>query len=133
MASAWLIARFIDPEATFVFAAPDRPPTAGDLVRFDMFEGEFTHDGSRCTFEVLLDVVNRPTDRALAALGQIVHDLDLHDERHQRPETPGVAALIAGVIANCEADEQRLAVSGPLFDALYASLGRQSSDSSTQP
>jgi hypothetical protein len=125
MASAWLITRFIDPAATFVFAAPDRQTAAGDVIRFDMFEGEFTHDGSRCTFEVLLDVVNRPADRGLAALGQIVHDLDVRDERYQRAETAGVGAMIAGVVAGWETDAERLAASRPLLDALYASLGGQ--------
>jgi hypothetical protein len=125
MASAWLIRRFIDSDASFVFAAPDRLMAPDGAIRFDMFEGEFTHDGSRCTFEVLLDIVNRPGDRALATIGQIVHDLDLHDDRYQRPETAGVAAMVAGVVAQCQADEERLKVSGPMFDALYASLGGQ--------
>jgi hypothetical protein len=125
MASAWLIARFIDPAATFVFAAPDGQTPPGDAIRFDMFDGEFTHDGSRCTFEVLLDVVNRPADRGLAALAQIVHDLDVHDERYQRAETAGVGAMIAGVVARWPRDAERLAASRPLLDALYASLGGQ--------
>jgi hypothetical protein len=121
MASAWLIRRFIDPAATFAFVAPESPPVA-DGVRFDMFEGEFTHDGNRCTFEVLLDVTGRPSDGGLAALAQIVHDIDLRDDRYQRPETAGVAAFIDGIVARSADDQRRLAESAPLFDALYASL-----------
>jgi hypothetical protein len=132
MASAWLIRRFIDPAATFAFAGPERAAVDEGVLRFDMFDGEFTHDGSRCTFEVLLDVVNRPGDRALAALGQIVHDLDLHDDRYQRPETSGVGALIAGLVSRYDSDVERLAASGPLFDALYVSLGGHASSGSEQ-
>ena len=122
MSSAWLIRRFIDPAARFVFVPPETALPVPDALRFDMFEGEFTHDGNRCTFEVLLGVLERP-DAALAAIGQIVHDLDLRDEKYQRPETAGVAAMIAGIVSRFDDDHRRLAESAPLFDALYASLG----------
>jgi len=92
-------------------------------LRFDMFEGEFTHDGNRCTFEMLLAVSGHGNDRGLAALAQIVHDLDLRDDRYQRPETAGVGALIDGIASRFDDDHRRLAESAPLFDALYASLG----------
>jgi hypothetical protein len=88
-----------------------------------MFEGEFTHDGNRCTFEVLLGVSGRGDDRGLAAIAQIVHDLDVRDDRYQRPETAGVAALIDGIVSRVDDDHRRLVESAPLFDALYASLG----------
>jgi hypothetical protein len=123
MASAWLIRRFIDPAATFVFVAPEQASSIPDALRFDMFEGEFTHDGSRCTFEVLLAVSGRESDRGLAAIAEIVHDLDLRDDRYQRSENPGVSALIAGIVSRFDDDHRRIAESAPLFDALYASLG----------
>jgi len=122
MASAWLIRRFIDPAATFVFIHPDKGVPA-DALRFDMFEGEFTHDGNRCTFEVLLDVSGQAGNRGLVALAQIVHDLDLRDDRYQRPETPGVFALLDGIVSRFDDDHRRIVESAPLFDALYASLG----------
>jgi hypothetical protein len=121
MASAWLIRRFIDPAARFVFVAPDAPLPVADAVRFDMFEGEFTHDGNRCTFEVLLDVSGR-SDRALEAIAQVVHDLDIKDDKYQRPETAGIAAMINGIVSRIDDDQRRLAESSPLFDSLYASL-----------
>ncbi|MGH9346190.1 MAG: chromate resistance protein ChrB domain-containing protein [Vicinamibacterales bacterium] len=131
MASAWLIRRFIDPAGTFVFVAPDNPqPVAGGL-RFDMFDGEFTHDGHRCTFEVLLEVSGRTTDPGLAAIAQIVHDIDLRDDRYQRAETAGVAALVDGIVARFADDHRRLAESTPIFDALYASLGGQAAGTSS--
>ena len=122
MASAWLIRRFIDPAATFTFAAPDDTSSIPGALRFDTFEGEFTHDGNLCTFEVLLAVSGRTEDRGLAAIAQIVHDLDLRDDRYQRPETSGVAALIDGLVSRFDDDHRRIAESTPLFDALYASL-----------
>ena len=125
MASAWLIRRFIDPAATFAFVAPDDAPPIANGVRFDMFDGEFTHDGNRCTFEVLLDISGRTTDPGLVALGQIVHDIDLREERYQRPETAGVSALVDGLVARFDDDHRRLGESAPLFDTLYASLGGQ--------
>ena len=121
MASAWLIRRFIDPAARFAFVAADATSVIEDAVRFDMFEGEFTHDGDRCTFEVLLDVSGR-SDRALAAIAQIVHDIDLKDDKYQRPETSGIAAMITGIASRFDDDQRRLAESAPLFDALYQSL-----------
>ena len=121
MASAWLIRRFIDPAARFVFVAPDASLPVPDAVRFDMFEGEFTHDGGLCTFEVLLDFSGRD-DRALAAIAQVVHDIDLKDDKYQRPETAGIAAMITGIAARFDDDQRRLTESAPLFDALYESL-----------
>ena len=123
MASAWLIRRFIDPAATFLFVAPENTSSFPDALRFDMFEGEFTHDGNRCTFEVLLTVSGRGDDRGLEVIAQIVHDLDLRDDRYQRPETAGVAALIDGIVSRFDDDHRRIAESTPLFDALYSSLG----------
>src|SRR5690348_13398110 len=76
--SAWLIRRFIDPAATFKFVpAKGYKPRPGE-VRFDMFEAEYTHEGDRCTFEVLLQKSGLD-DPALTAISEIVHDIDLKD------------------------------------------------------
>jgi hypothetical protein len=125
IASAWLIRRFIDPAATFVFADPASKPPAADVVRFDMFEGEFTHDGDLCTFEVLLRASTRADDPGLQALAHIVHDLDLKDERYQRPETSGVAAMIHGITTRHADDHRRIAEGAAVLDALYASLQQE--------
>jgi len=125
IASAWLIRRFIDPAAVFVFADPDAKPSSPDMVRFDMFDGEFTHDGDLCTFEVLLRTTARADDPGLQALAQIVHDLDLKDDRYQRPETSGVAALIHGIITRHADDSRRIAEGAAVLDALYASLQQE--------
>jgi hypothetical protein len=131
MASAWLIRRFIDPAATFVFVAPDSPPSVPGGLRFDMFEGEFTHDGDRCTFEVLLELSGHSADPGLTAIAQIVHDIDLREDRYQRPETAGISALIDGFVARFDDDHRRLAESTPVFDTLYASLGGEAPGTSS--
>jgi hypothetical protein len=122
IASAWLIRRFIDPAAVFVFAEPDATPAPPGTLRFDMFEGEFTHDGDLCTFEVLLRGSSHAADMALQAIAHIVHDLDIKDDRHQRPETAGIAAMIQGITTRHTDDRGRIAEGATVFDVLYASL-----------
>jgi hypothetical protein len=124
MASAWLIQRFIDPHARFKFVpARGYQPQRGEL-RFDMFEGEFTHEGDACTFEVLAGRFV-PEDMALRAIGEIVHDVDCKDEKFGREEVAGVASVIGGIAATHEDDPARLAASATLFDSLYATFRRQ--------
>lgn len=121
IASAWLIKRFIDRQARFKFVPSSgyRPET--DELRFDMFEGEFTHQGDRCTFEVLLAHAGL-ADAALSAIGEIVHDIDLKDDKYGRAETAGVRSLIAGIATPGTSDEQRLARGAVLLDGLYDSF-----------
>jgi hypothetical protein len=120
IASAWLIRRFIDPKARFRFVAADYRPAAGE-VRFDMFEGEYTHEGDRCTFETLAAQF-APTDQALRAIAEMVHDIDCKDAKFARPETPGLERLIAGIARAHAGDEERLAGGAAALDALYASF-----------
>jgi len=121
IASAWLIRRFIDKAASFKFVpSSGYQPEPGEL-RFDMFEGEFTHRGDRCTFEVLLGHANL-SDPALGAIGEIVHDIDLKDDKYGRAETAGVKSLIAGIATPGADDEQRLARGAVLLDGLYDSF-----------
>jgi hypothetical protein len=121
IASAWLIRRFIDPEASFKFVpSKGYPPQPGE-VRFDMYEAEFTHQGDRCTFEVLLERA-RADDSALRAIGEIVHDLDLKDGKFGREETAGIAGLIGGIVLAHPDDEQRLARGAAMLDDLYQYL-----------
>ena len=118
IASAWLIRRFIDPDARFRFVrAKGHVPEDGEL-RFDMFEAEFTHDGDRCTFEVLLARLDL-NDKALTAIAEIVHDIDLKDAKFGREETGGIAHLITGLCQSSKDDAQRLARGAAVFDDLY--------------
>ncbi len=118
IACSWLIRRFIDPDAVIRFVpGKGYEPKAGEL-RFDMFEGEITHEGDRCSFEVLL-VRAGLADPALRAISEIVHDIDLKDRKFGHEEATGIASLIVGVCAANPDDEQRIAQGTPVLDNLY--------------
>ena len=124
MASAWLIRRFIDPDARFKFVPPKGyKPLPGEL-RFDMFEAEFTHEGDRCTLEVLIQRVGLD-DPALIPIAEIVHDIDLKDSKFARQDTIGIERLIAGIAMTHKDDENRLARGTAVFDDLYEYFKRK--------
>src|SRR5437870_8700659 len=121
IASAWLIKRFIDPEARFKFVAPEGyVPRKGEL-RFDMFEAEYTHEGDRCTFETLLRRL-RLRDPALRAIAEIVHDIDCKDAKFGRGEAAGVERLLGGIARESATDATRLRRGAVVFDNLYQSF-----------
>lgn len=118
IASAWLIRRFIDREAVFKFVpARGYTPREGEL-RFDMFEGEFTHVGDACTFETLLQRFDLQ-DEALRAIGEIVHDIDCKDEKFGRAEVGGIASVIRGIATGADDDDRRLELGAAVMEALY--------------
>jgi hypothetical protein len=121
IASAWLIRRFIDPEARFAFASSKGGARRPGEIRFDMYEAEFTHEGDRCTFEVLLERAALD-DPALRAIGEIVHDIDLKDGKFGREETAGIAGLIGGIVLAHQDDEQRVERGTAMLDDLYQYL-----------
>jgi hypothetical protein len=118
MASAWLIRRFIDVEARFKFVPGRGHQREPNELHFDMFEAEYTHEGDRCTFEVLLRRFGLK-DPALKPIAEIVHDIDLKDSKFARPETLGLDRLIAGICMASPEDEARLAQGHAVFEALY--------------
>jgi hypothetical protein len=123
MASAWLIRHWIDPEARFKWVTERHyRPTAAE-IRFDMYEAEFTHEGDRCTFEVLVGRLE-VNDAALNAIAEIIHDLDLKDQKYDRKETAGVRQLLAGIVASQSSDDARIERAANLFDDLYHSFER---------
>jgi hypothetical protein len=127
IACAWLIRRFIDAEAQFKFvSAKDYKVRPGEL-RFDMFQGEFTHEGDKCSFEVLLERLALK-DKALRAIAEMVHDIDLKDGKFGRSETAGIALLINGVCASQKDDLARIERGAAIFDDTYGAMtkGRQS-------
>jgi hypothetical protein len=124
IASAWLIRRFIDPDARFKFvAAKGYVPSPGE-VRFDMYEGEFTHEGDHCTFEVLTARAGL-NDPALIAIGEIVHDIDLKDAKFARAEASGIASIIDGIAAAYKEDGRRLDRGAAVLDDLYELFRRK--------
>ncbi|MFG1283187.1 chromate resistance protein ChrB domain-containing protein [Xanthobacter autotrophicus] len=118
IACGWLIRRFIDPDAEIRFVpGKGYVPKPGEL-RFDMFEGEVTHEGDRCSFEVLLGRAGL-ADPALQAVGEIVHDIDLKDGKFGRDEAGGISSLIAGIAMSEPDDAQRLVKGAGVFETLY--------------
>jgi hypothetical protein len=119
IACAWLIRRFIDPKASFKFVdAKSYEPEASEL-RFDMVDAEFTHEGDRCSFEILLLRAELEGDPALVAIGEVIHDLDIGDGKFARPETPGLGAMLSGVCASSDDDLQRIASAGDALDQFH--------------
>jgi hypothetical protein len=114
--SAWLIKRFIDPEARFAFVA--EPPASGDAVPFDMFGVEFTHRGDWCTFETLAHTF-AVTDPVVGRLAGLVHDLDLKDGRFGAPEAAAIGALVDGLREIYSDDRELLDQGITAFEALY--------------
>jgi hypothetical protein len=119
-ACPWLIRRFIDPEAEFVFVAADTDPTTVDGHTFDMRGAEFGHEGTKCSFEVMVERCGLADDPALVELGRIIRDADVPPSRTRRPEGPGLDALIRGFQLSIPDDHEKLRLTGPLYDALYA-------------
>jgi hypothetical protein len=125
VACPWLIKRFVDPDAEFVFVPePELLATAARLgaTPFDatrLPEVKLNHRGERCTFEAILEDFNL-ADPALQRLGHIVRAADVKGQEHAAPEGPGLRAIAEGFSRLGIADEQRLTLEFPMYDALYA-------------
>lgn len=117
--SAWLIKRFIDPDAEFVFARPDEFPP--DAIPFDALGAEFGHQGEDCTFETLIKRCGL-RDGRLQQLAEIVHEVDLRDDKYRRDEARGIDLAIRGLLAALKDDHEALAHGLTLFDGLYAAM-----------
>lgn len=124
VACPWLIRRFIDPEADFLFVAErdllseaqKQAATAFDAPRLPQVA--LNHRGDRCTFEALLEDFHLD-DPALARLGLIVRAADVRGQEHVAPEGLGLRAVANGFARNCATDEERLTRQFPVYDALY--------------
>ena len=115
LASAWLIRRFIDPQAQWLWlAAPQDCPRSA--VGFDFDGAEFSHVGARVTFEVLLASFGL-TDPALRRMGCVVHFLDAGGV--QPPEAAGIESVLAGMRAGIDKDDALLAAACGVFDGVY--------------
>jgi hypothetical protein len=125
IACAWLIRRFIDRNPTFKFVPARGYTPAARELRFDMFDAEFTHDGDRCSFEVMLRAFDI-TDPALRAIAEVIHDVDLKDSKFGRDETPGIDHLVAGIAWLHGEDEPRVEQGAVVLDALYHYFRRKS-------
>ena len=120
-ACAWLIRRFVDHGATFVFV-DDRDEVPPDATAFDMRGAELSHREGGCSFETFLRRYQLD-DPVLWAIARIVHEADLEDDRYDAPEAPGLDVLMRG-LAMVRSDQEVLELSAPLYDGLYEYLKR---------
>jgi len=116
LCSAWLIRRFIDPHAKFVFAPESKLPK--DAIPFDTFGVEFSHHGEDCTFETLLKSFELK-DKALTAIAEIVHDIDMKDRKFGRPEATGLDVMVRAISNSLKDDRKVLEIGSTILDALY--------------
>jgi hypothetical protein len=122
LASAWLIKQFIDKRPRFYFVADGE--TVESAIPFDMFGAEFTHHGEDCTFETMLKRFGLDDVRGLRELSEIVHDVDLKDDKFHRLEAMGLNAIINGLSETLPDDRKRLAQASLIFDGLFAVLDK---------
>jgi hypothetical protein len=121
MASAWLIRRFIDRNASFDFIDErDMAAVGKNSIVFDMRGGEFTHIGDFCTFEVLIKSFAF-RDRTLRKIAEIVHDLDMKDEKYHAAEAKGLEDILLGIRKTAKNDKEALENGIRVFEMLYMS------------
>jgi len=123
LASAWLIKQFIDKQPRFYFVADGE--TIDNAIPFDMFGAEFAHQGEDCTFETLLKRFGLDGVKGLRELAEIVHDIDLKDDKFHRLEAAGLNSIINGLSDNVRNDRKLLQQASVIFDALFTLLGKQ--------
>ncbi len=117
--SAWLIQKFIDPKATFVFAiSAAKYPKA---IPYDMLDVEFTHHGEDCTFETFLKRF-AIEDKGARVIGEMIHDADLEDDKFHRQECLGFQRMFIGWGKLGLSDAEILEKGFACFDALHASI-----------
>jgi hypothetical protein len=123
IACPWLVRRFIDPAAQILYVPADQVLAVAEREgarSFDAPDAQFTHQGGKCTFEVLIDQFQLGGDPALVRLARIVHAADIAGELDTDPLGPGLLAIGEGGL-DVEADDQRLLERGEfVYDALHA-------------
>jgi hypothetical protein len=120
---AWLIRRFIDQEAEFIFFKdPEDAPEGAEL--FDVAGARLSHHGEDCSFETFLKEYSLE-DPVLREIAEIIHDADLMDEKYGRPESEGLDAVIRGMQLDLPNDEVLLGYTDALYNGLYTYLSRQ--------
>jgi hypothetical protein len=123
-ACAWLIGRFVDAEAEFLFLTDpaELPP---DATAFDMRGVALSHHHGNCSFEIALAYFDLTADPALEEIGRIVHEADLADDTFDAPVAAGLDVLIRGLTLTGSDDQATLAITDRLFDGLYEHIRRR--------
>ncbi len=121
MASAWLIRRFIDKNATFRLAdEKELANSGGKEITFDVSGGMFTHAGDLCTFEVLVKAFGLK-EKAVRKIAEIVHELDVKDDKYSNAESPGLEDILSGLRKSVKDDTELLEKGMSVFEMLYLS------------
>lgn len=123
LCTAWLIQRFIDPSAKFVFGPENSLPA--DAIPFDVFGAEFGHHGEDCTFETMVKAFGI-RDAAIAEISEIIHDVDLKDHKFGRSEANGINLVIRSLSDSMKDDHRVLEIGSSILDGLYQSFSKQS-------
>ncbi|HEX6649095.1 MAG TPA: chromate resistance protein ChrB domain-containing protein [Pyrinomonadaceae bacterium] len=123
LASAWLIKQFIDKRPRFYFVADGE--TIEGAIPFDMFGADFTHHGEDCTFETMVKRFGLSENKGLQEIAEIVHDVDLKDDKFHRLEAAGLNAIIDGLSKVLRDDRKLLQQTGVVFDGLHALLSKE--------
>lgn len=121
----WLIRRFIDPAAEFVFVPADSDVSKMDGIAFDMRGAKLGHQDGRCTFETFLHEYDLTNDPALVEMGRILREADVPPSRTRRRESAGIDAVITGFQLTTPDDQAKLALTAPVYEALYAYCQRK--------
>jgi hypothetical protein len=123
VACPWLIKRFVDPDAEFLYVPTDRVDevaAATGAIPFDAEGAELGHVDGRCSFESIL-VKYQVDDPALAAMAKIVHGADIAADEQLASEAAGLKAIAQGFrLLHGTDDERKLQLESPMYDALYA-------------
>jgi len=122
LASAWLIKQFIDKRPRFYFVAEGE--SVEGAIAFDMYGAEFTHHGEDCTFETMLKRFRLSDSKGLREIAEIVHDIDLKDDKFHRLEAAGLNSIINGLSTVLRNDRKLLQQCSGIFDGLYSVLGQ---------
>jgi hypothetical protein len=131
VACPWLIKRFIDPEAEFLFVSKDQVLVTAEREgahSYDAAGAEYTHRGGKCSFDVLVEEFELTGDEALVRLAEIVHAADVSEDLHTSSEGAGLSAIAHGFALMLGTDDHRkIELETPMYDALYAWCQKQMS------
>jgi hypothetical protein len=122
VACPWLIAKFIDREAEFLFVPREKVLEVAKREGgkpFDCPGADYTHREGKCSFEVLIDAYHLE-DPALHLLAKVVHGADVAEDVGIVPEAAGLQAIAHGFAVICSDDHRKLELEFPVYDALYA-------------
>jgi hypothetical protein len=124
IACPWLIRRFIDRDAEFMFVTRDEVLAVAEREggrSYDAEGAEFTHRDGKCSFDVLLEEFKLTDNPALVRLAKIVHAADVSEDRNTSPEGPGLYAIAHGfALLHGTEDQRKIQLEAPMYDALYA-------------